>query len=102
MASSTSGASREPSPNRGRGIEDYIVDGDNVLDQDGFRKEFDIDKSKQIKIIKLVFVRYQHPDPKGISVFLRGMGMIGVNNFLWNANWKGSRLRLFTGQKDRN
>ena len=73
MASSTSAGSREPSPNRGRGIEDYIADTDDMLDQKKFREEFGIDKSKQIKIVKLVFVRYQHPDLKSTSVFLRGV-----------------------------
>ena len=64
--------SREVSPNRGKAIEDFIAGADGCVKQQEFRETFNIDASKQIRIERLVFVRYQHPDLEYISIFLRG------------------------------
>ena len=59
-----------PLPSRGRSVEDYIVD-DDCVSPDKFRKTFDIDVGTQIRLVKLLFVRYQHPDLQRITTFLQ-------------------------------
>lgn len=46
------------------------------MSQEDFIKEAAIDRSKQIKLVKLLFMRYQHPDPAKIDVFLQGTSPI--------------------------
>ena len=64
--------SREVSPNRREAIEDFIVGADGCVKQQEFRETFNIDASKQIRVERLAFVRYKHPDLEYISIFLRG------------------------------
>ena len=64
--------SREVSPNRGTSIEDYIADGEDQCSQQALMAEFDIIPDRQVRIVKLLFMRYQHPDLQKISTFLRG------------------------------
>jgi hypothetical protein len=64
--------SRGPSPNRGASVPDYVAIGPESESQESWRKANDIDKTKQIKIVKLAHMRYQHPDLQQITTFLRG------------------------------
>uniref|UniRef100_A0A060SYV9 ARAD1C00330p n=1 Tax=Blastobotrys adeninivorans TaxID=409370 RepID=A0A060SYV9_BLAAD len=59
----------------GKAVRD--VDDASALstDQDQFRRNFSIDQSKQIKLVKLVHMRYQHPQLDEITTFLEDFGM---------------------------
>ncbi|KAJ2955022.1 hypothetical protein NQZ79_g8904 [Umbelopsis isabellina] len=46
--------------------------GSNVAD---FRKEFDIDVEKQVRLVKISHMRYQHPNLEEITQFLLDFGM---------------------------
>ena len=60
---------RTPTPNRGQSVEDYMVDNDTVT-QDALRQSFKIDPTKQVRLVKLLFVKYQHPDLQVITNYL--------------------------------
>ena len=89
-------------PNAGVSLQDREAEGRGEKGEliSEWQKWKGIDKSKQIKIVKLVFVRYQHPDLKSTSVFLRGanadftvIGDVADNEDL--------RLRPFLSEEDR-
>ncbi|PQE12303.1 trihydroxytoluene oxygenase protein [Rutstroemia sp. NJR-2017a BVV2] len=66
--------SRPPSPNRGSGIAaDLAVENQETLEQ--WRKEMGIDVSKQVRLVKLSHMRYQHKDMEKIAVFMHDFGM---------------------------
>lgn len=90
--------SRGPSPNRGASVPDFkAVAGNSTESQEAWRKARGIDRSKQVKIVKLSHMRYQHPDMNVITTFLRGMFVtttIAVNTNiprLWNAQHQEDR-----------
>lgn len=65
--------SRGPSPNRGASVPDSEKKA--IPDQASKRewqKKRGIDPSKQVRIVKLSHMRYQHPDLNKITTFLRG------------------------------
>ena len=53
-------------------MDDHIAGGDDCISQSAFRKRYSMDSAAQIRIMKLVFMRYQHPDLQEITTFLRG------------------------------
>ena len=57
-------------PTSGQSVEDYVVDSDTIT-QDALRQKFAIDASKQVRLVKLAFVEYQHPDLQEITKFLQ-------------------------------
>jgi hypothetical protein len=59
-----------PTPNSGQSVEDYVVDSDTIT-QDALRQTFAIDASKQVRLVKLAFVKYQHPDLQEITRYLQ-------------------------------
>ena len=64
--------SRDVSPNRGRAVEDFVAVGDNSMTQAEFRKACNVDPASQVKLNKIAFMRYQHPDLQQISTLLKG------------------------------
>ncbi|EHY58456.1 hypothetical protein HRR83_007174 [Exophiala dermatitidis] len=66
---------REPSPNRGASVPDVEAIGPNSVSKREWQKQHGIDPSKQVKIVKLSHMRYQHPDLNKITTFLRDFGM---------------------------
>lgn len=67
--------SREQSPNRGASIADLQAIGDEREDLAAWQSRVGIDASKQIRLVKLAHMRYQHPDLSQITTFLRDFGM---------------------------
>ena len=61
---------KAPTPNSGQSVEDYVIDEDSIT-QDALRQTFEIDASKQVRLIKLAFVKYQHPDLQEITKYLQ-------------------------------
>lgn len=73
MSPISASQSREPSPNRGFAVDDlHHEPGLEQIDPDKWRQQNDIDFSKQVKLVKISHMRYQHPDLQEITVFLRG------------------------------
>ncbi|KAJ9610435.1 hypothetical protein H2200_005212 [Cladophialophora chaetospira] len=70
--------SREISPNRGFMLADSVETDDIHMSQADFRDKYNIDKAKQIKLSKLAFMRYQHPDLQQIKTFLKDFGLFKV------------------------
>ncbi|KAH6673418.1 trihydroxytoluene oxygenase [Halenospora varia] len=67
-------SSRPTSPNRGTGISaDLVVENPQSLEE--WRKEMGIDVSKQVRLVKLSHMRYQHKDMDKITVFMQDFGM---------------------------
>ena len=64
--------SRGPSPNRGASVPDFVAIGPESESQESWRKSNNIDKTNQVKIVKVSHMRYQHPDLQEITTFLRG------------------------------
>jgi hypothetical protein len=64
--------SRGPSPNRGQSLRDVDAVGPDAEDKREWQKKRGIDRSKQVKLVKLSHMRYQHPDLNKITTFLRG------------------------------
>ena len=64
--------SRGPSPNRGASTLDVDAIGPDSESKAAWQKARRIDRSKQVKIVKLSHMRYQHPDLQVITTFLRG------------------------------
>lgn len=69
--------SREPSPTRGAQVPDHIENAPSsgCPSLSEWRKSRGIDPAQQVKLVKLAHMRYQHPDLKQITVFLRDFGM---------------------------
>lgn len=64
--------SREPSPNRGASVPDVTAIGEEQESLQSWRQRVGIDPSKQIRLVKVSHMRYQHPDLAEITKFLRG------------------------------
>jgi hypothetical protein len=62
----------EVPPNRGKSIEDYIAAGDFHMNQTEFQNTYGVDPSRQIRLVKILFMRYQHPGLKEVTTFLNG------------------------------
>ncbi|KAK4506708.1 hypothetical protein PRZ48_000441 [Zasmidium cellare] len=62
-------------PNHGATISDIEAIGPNSESLTSWQKRNNIDPSKQIKIVKLAHMRYQHPDLAEITTFLLDFGM---------------------------
>ncbi|KAI1609052.1 trihydroxytoluene oxygenase [Exophiala viscosa] len=67
--------SRGPSPNRGSSLRDVEAIGPDSESKREWQKKRGIDRSKQVRIVKLNHTRYQHPDLAVITTFLRDFGM---------------------------
>jgi hypothetical protein len=63
-----------PTPNHGSAVPD-IEATDDCEPADVWRARSGIDPSKQIKLVKLAHMRYQHPDLHEITTFLKDFGM---------------------------
>ena len=61
--------------NAGHSIDDRDARGENSESIAEWQKRNGIDTSKQIKIVKVSHMRYQHPDLNVITKFLRDFGM---------------------------
>ncbi|KIV96714.1 hypothetical protein PV10_00541 [Exophiala mesophila] len=66
--------SRGPSPNRGASVKDVDAIPEPTSKRE-WQKKRGIDPSKQVKIVKLSHMRYQHPDLNKITTFLRDFGL---------------------------
>lgn len=64
--------SSAPEPNRGASVSDLVAVGPEKQSLEDWKKQNNIDASKQIKLVKLSHVRYQHPDLDKITTFLQG------------------------------
>lgn len=53
-------------------IPDHVEAGEVQMSQNEFRTKYGIDASKQVKLVKVVFMRYQHPDLQEIKIFMKG------------------------------
>lgn len=62
-------------PNHGASIPDEEAIGKGSQPLSEWQKSNNIDPSNQIKLVKLVHMRYQHPDFPTITKFLRDFGM---------------------------
>ncbi|KAJ3538386.1 hypothetical protein NM208_g5927 [Fusarium decemcellulare] len=61
--------------NHGVSIPDVVAVGDNKECLGDWKKRSGIDTSKQIRLVKLAHMRYQHPDLDSITTFLEDFGM---------------------------
>ncbi|RDW75504.1 hypothetical protein BP6252_06646 [Coleophoma cylindrospora] len=69
------GAVEELSPNRGASVPDTVAVSSEREGIKDWRERNNIDITKQIKLVKLIHMRYQHPDLGEITEFLRDFGM---------------------------
>lgn len=60
-------------PNSGASVPDLEVAGHGKKSLDDWRAQNKVDSAKQIKLVKLAHMRYQHPDLDRITEFLQGM-----------------------------
>ncbi|KAF1356050.1 Glyoxalase/Bleomycin resistance protein/Dihydroxybiphenyl dioxygenase [Lizonia empirigonia] len=67
--------SRETSPNRGSSVPQIEAIPKPCKPLRQWQEEQNIDRDAQIKLTKLVHMRYQHPDLDEITAFLRDFGM---------------------------
>ncbi|EUC31343.1 hypothetical protein COCCADRAFT_6742 [Bipolaris zeicola 26-R-13] len=67
--------SREVSPNRGSSVPQSVAIPKPCKPLRQWQQEQNIDRDAQIKLTKLVHMRYQHPDLDEITKFLRDFGM---------------------------
>ncbi|KAF9692081.1 hypothetical protein EKO04_009970 [Ascochyta lentis] len=79
-------ASRETSPNRGASVPQIEAIPKPCKPLRQWQDERNIDRNAQIKLTKLVHMRYQHPDLDEITLFLRDFGMT-VAHKTTNARW---------------
>ncbi|KAH8692361.1 trihydroxytoluene oxygenase [Talaromyces proteolyticus] len=63
------------SPNRGASVEDHLAASDLSMNQVTFHEAYKIRPETQIKLIKISFMRYQHPDLDVITTFLLNFGL---------------------------
>ena len=83
----TNGAAKEetatrapnPPPNQGMIVADVDAMSDSEAAED-WRQRCGIDPSKQVRIVKLAHMRYQHPELETITTFLRDFGMHAVKS----------------------
>ncbi|CAN9118097.1 unnamed protein product [Alternaria alternata] len=67
--------SRETSPNRGSSVHQSVAIPKPCKPLRQWQQEQNIDREAQIKLTKLVHMRYQHPNLDEITTFLRDFGM---------------------------
>ncbi|KAH6642928.1 Glyoxalase/Bleomycin resistance protein/Dihydroxybiphenyl dioxygenase [Boeremia exigua] len=84
--------SRETSPNRGFSVPQSEATPKPSKPLREWQKEQGIDRDAQIKLTKLVHMRYQHPDLDVITTFLRDFGMTVAH--------KTDTARWFKGYSD--
>lgn len=65
----------EVRPNVGKSIPDVEAIGGDSEPLIAWQKRKNIDPSRQIKMVRLVHMRYQHPDLDAITTFLQDFGM---------------------------
>lgn len=58
--------------NIGRSLNAALAAGPNAESQQAWRERQNIDTTKQIKLVRICHVRYQHPELEKITVFLQG------------------------------
>ncbi|KAF2198699.1 Glyoxalase/Bleomycin resistance protein/Dihydroxybiphenyl dioxygenase [Delitschia confertaspora ATCC 74209] len=73
--SSSANHSREPSPLRGASIPQAAAIGPDSLPLREWQKQKNINRDAQVKLTRLVHMRYQHPNLTEITTFLRDFGM---------------------------
>lgn len=61
-----------PKPNRGSAVPDTIAVGKGSETLENWKKREDIKQDGQIRLVRLVHMRYQHPDLNVITRFLQG------------------------------
>lgn len=61
-----------PQRTRGSAVPDVDAVGPEQQSQSDWRSQNNIDVSKQIKLVKVSHMRYQHPDLDEITTFLQG------------------------------
>lgn len=93
-------ASREPSPNRVASVPDTAAIGSERESQAEWQKRCGIEPEKQVRLVKLAHMRYQHPDLAEITKFLRGMSCVVVSALVHRLKMVRSRFRYARGQKD--
>ncbi|KAH8817441.1 trihydroxytoluene oxygenase [Xylogone sp. PMI_703] len=71
-------ALEHPKPNRGATVAEHEAVKSDVKLRD-WQKKVGIDRSKQVKIVRISHMRYQHPDLDIITTFLQDFGMTVVN-----------------------
>lgn len=62
-------------PNVGKSITDIEAIGDESEPLSSWQKRNNIDTSRQVRLVKLAHMRYQHPDLETITKFLKDFGM---------------------------
>ncbi|KAL5339348.1 Glyoxalase/Bleomycin resistance protein/Dihydroxybiphenyl dioxygenase [Aspergillus crustosus] len=62
--------------NNGASVEDVVAVGPEQESPEAWRQRCGIRPDQQIRLVKLVHMRYQHPDLDEISVFLQDFGMV--------------------------
>lgn len=62
-------------PNSGQSVTDIEAIGDKAEPLISWQRRNRIDTGKQIKLVKLAHMRYQHPDLVTLAIFLRDFGM---------------------------
>ena len=88
----------DQSPNRGVSAPDTVASGNEHESLKAWREKNAIDRSKQVRLVKLAHMRYQHPDLAEITTFLRGkladdtQSVVVISNFV--------RLRYASRKKD--
>ncbi|KAH6660541.1 trihydroxytoluene oxygenase [Truncatella angustata] len=68
-------ASSDVTPNKGASVADVEAIGKDRDTIEEWRKQNNIDVEKQVRLVKLVHMRYQHPDLDEITTFMRDFGM---------------------------
>jgi hypothetical protein len=63
-----------PTPNYGSAVPDHEAMADSEP-ADSWRARCGVDPTKQVKLVKLAHMRYQHPDLEEITTFLKDFGM---------------------------
>ncbi|KAK6087309.1 glyoxalase [Seiridium cupressi] len=74
-SSFTHGTGSDVTPNRGASIADVQAIGSDRKTIQEWRKQNNIDVGKQVRLVKLVHMRYQHPNLDEITTFLKDFGM---------------------------
>lgn len=84
-------ADEDVTPNAGTSLQDREAEGRGETGEliSEWQKRKGIDKSKQIKIVKISHMRYQHPDLPKITKFLKDFGMHIVKETEDKVWWRG-------------
>lgn len=84
--------------NSGRSVPDIEAVGPNSETIPQWRKKNGIDPSKQIRLVKLSHMRYQHPNLEEITTFMKDFGMEvakATNNKVWFKGYGGDQYVYF-------